>query len=97
MNVNALYWWFANIGTGNFLVPSGNTPLSEPMLSQIYVAACRHYGTELIAQLTLCCAFLVVPILVGLLFRHRSILHSHGMVYSLEATQSSNNKSAKSA
>ena len=27
-----------NIGSGNGLVPSGNKPLSEPMLTQI----CRH-------------------------------------------------------
>ena len=27
-----------NIGSGNGLVPSGNKPLPEPMLTQIYVA-----------------------------------------------------------
>ena len=27
-----------NIGSGNGLVPSGNKPLPEPMLNQIYVA-----------------------------------------------------------
>ena len=27
-----------NIGSGNGLVPSGNKPLHEPMLTQIYVA-----------------------------------------------------------
>ena len=28
----------SNIGSGNGLVPSGNKPLPEPMLTQIYVA-----------------------------------------------------------
>ena len=31
-----------NIGSGNGLVPSGNKPLPEPMLTQIYVVKCRH-------------------------------------------------------
>ena len=31
-----------NIGSGNGLVPSGNKPLPEPMLTQIYVAKWRH-------------------------------------------------------
>ena len=30
------------IGSGNGLVPSGNKPLPEPMLNQIYIAKCRH-------------------------------------------------------
>ena len=29
-------WWQVNIGSGNGLVLSGNKPLPEPMLSQIY-------------------------------------------------------------
>ena len=29
-----------NIGSGNVLVPSGNKPLPEPMLTQIYAAIC---------------------------------------------------------
>ena len=29
------HWWYINIGTGNGLVPSGNKPLSEPMMTQI--------------------------------------------------------------
>ena len=29
-------------GSGNGLVPSGNKPFPEPMLTQIYVAICRH-------------------------------------------------------
>ena len=31
-----------NIGSGNGLVPLANKPLPEPMLTQIYVAKCRH-------------------------------------------------------
>ena len=31
-----------NIGSGNGLVPSGNKPLSEPMLTQIHVAIWRQ-------------------------------------------------------
>ena len=31
-----------NIGSGNGLVPSGNKPLPEPMLTQISVAKWRH-------------------------------------------------------
>ena len=37
MNVTRLHWW-VNIGSGNGLVPSGNKPLPEPMLTQISVA-----------------------------------------------------------
>ena len=38
-----------NIGSGDGLVPSGNKPLPEPMLSKISVAICRaanQYGTS---------------------------------------------------
>ena len=31
-----------NIGSGNGLVPLGNKPLPEPMLTQIYVIKYRH-------------------------------------------------------
>ena len=31
-----------NIGSGNGLVPSGNKPLPEPMLTQISVTIWRH-------------------------------------------------------
>ena len=34
-----------NIGSGNGLVPSGNKPLPEPMLTQISVAMWHHYAT----------------------------------------------------
>ena len=36
-----------NIGSGNALVPSGNKPLPEPMLTQIHVATRRHYSLGL--------------------------------------------------
>ena len=34
-----------NIGSGNGLVPSGNKPLLELMLTQIYVDIWRHWAT----------------------------------------------------
>ena len=37
-----LHWWSVNIGSGNGLVPSGNKPLPEPMLTQISVAIWHH-------------------------------------------------------
>ena len=37
MNVTGPYWWQVNIGSGNGLVASGNKPLLELMLTQIYV------------------------------------------------------------
>ena len=40
MNATRPYWWLVNIGSGNGLVPSGNKPLPEPMLTQINVAKC---------------------------------------------------------
>ena len=42
MNVTGLHWWSVNIGSGNGLVPSGNKPLPEPMLTQISVTICHH-------------------------------------------------------
>ena len=42
MNVIGLCWWSVNIGSGNGLVPSGNKPLPEPMLTQISVTIWRH-------------------------------------------------------
>ena len=42
MNVTGFHWWSVNIGSGNGLVPSGNKPLPEPMLTQISVAAWHH-------------------------------------------------------
>ena len=45
MNATGPYWWCVNIGSVNDLVPSGNKPSPEPMLTQIYVAIWRHYTT----------------------------------------------------
>ena len=42
MNITGPYLKLVNIGSGNVLVPSGNKPLPEPMLTQIYVAIRRH-------------------------------------------------------
>ena len=36
------YWWNINIGSGNGLVPPGNKPLFEAMMTQIHVAIWRH-------------------------------------------------------
>ena len=33
MNVTRLHWWYVNIGSGNGLVPIGNKPLPELMLT----------------------------------------------------------------
>ena len=42
MNVTGLHWWSVNIGSGNGLVPSGNKPLPEPLLTKICVAIWHH-------------------------------------------------------
>ena len=39
-------WRYVNIGSGNGLVASGNKPLPEPMLTQIYVVIWRHQATK---------------------------------------------------
>ena len=42
VNAKTPHWSPVNIGSGNGLVPSGNKPLPEPMLTKIYVAIwCR--------------------------------------------------------
>ena len=38
-------WWFINIGLDNGLVPSGNKPLLEPVVNQIYVVIWCHQAT----------------------------------------------------
>ena len=43
MNISWLYWWSVNIGSGNGLVPSGNKPLPEPILTQISDTIWRHW------------------------------------------------------
>ena len=42
LNGTGPYWPQVNIGSGNGLLPSGNKPLPEPMLTKYYVAICRH-------------------------------------------------------
>ena len=37
-----LNYQYSSIGSDNGLVPSGNKPLSEAMLTQFYVAIWRH-------------------------------------------------------
>ena len=50
MNATRLHWWLVHIDSGNGLVPSGNKPLlelsgnkplPEPMLTQVYVTIWR--------------------------------------------------------
>ena len=36
MNFRRPPWWLVNIGSGNGLVPPGNKPLPEPLLTQVY-------------------------------------------------------------
>ena len=45
MNVTWLHWLSVNIGSGNGLVSSDNTPLPEPMLTKISVTMWRHLTT----------------------------------------------------
>ena len=45
MNATRPYWWRVNTGSGNGLVPSGNKPLPELMLTQVYVAKWRHQAS----------------------------------------------------
>ena len=40
--VTGPHWWWVNIGSGNGLVLSCNKPLSEPVLTQIYVTIWRQ-------------------------------------------------------
>ena len=42
MNVTGPYLWLVNISSGNILVPSGNKPLPEQMLTQICVTIWRN-------------------------------------------------------
>ena len=36
------HWWLVNVGSGNGLVPSGNKPLPEPMLTQFCITIWHH-------------------------------------------------------
>ena len=42
VNTTTPHWSLANIGPGNGLVPSGNKPSPEPMLTYTPVAIWRH-------------------------------------------------------
>ena len=42
MNATGPYWWEVNIGSGSGLVPSGNKPLPEPVLTKIPNAIWRN-------------------------------------------------------
>ena len=42
VNATKLQWWDVNIGSGNGLVPSGNKPLPDPVLTKTLVAIWRH-------------------------------------------------------
>ena len=45
MDFTGSYWWWINVGSGNGLVPLGNKPLPEPMLTQIFVTTSHHLDT----------------------------------------------------
>ena len=45
MNATGLNFQYVNIGPGDGLVPSGNKPLPEPLLIQVFVATWRHLAT----------------------------------------------------
>ena len=42
MSATNHHWWLINIGSGNGLLPLGNQPLPEPVLTQMYVAVWCH-------------------------------------------------------
>ena len=45
INVTGANCWSVNIGSGNGLMPPGNKPLPEPMLTEFYVALWRQWAT----------------------------------------------------
>ena len=42
MNIIGSYWWEVNIGSDNGMVPSGNSPLPELLVTQICVTIWSH-------------------------------------------------------
>ena len=60
IHVTGLHWWSVNVGSGNGLVPSGNKPLPEPMLTQIsrHMVSLGH--NELTWSLLWCATFCVI-------------------------------------
>ena len=61
LNATEPYCWKVSIGSGNGLVPSGNRPLSEPMLIQIYITIWCHKPQWI--DVNLRCFLCLVPIL----------------------------------
>ena len=60
INVIGPCWWTVNFGSGNGLMPSGNKPLSEPVLTQLRVAiygVIRHWVIISIFQVEVAQAF----------------------------------------
>ena len=47
MNATGPYWCYINIVSGNGLVPSGNKPLPEAMMTQFCEATWRHLAKTL--------------------------------------------------
>ena len=48
-------WWYFNTGSGNGMVPPGNKPLSEPMLTHTSVANFKFFDfTEFVTGLFIC-------------------------------------------
>ena len=45
VNATRPHWWLANIASCNGVVPSGNKPLPEPTVTQIYIAIWRDKAT----------------------------------------------------
>ena len=47
MKATGLNWWYVNVASCNGLVPLGNKPMSETMLTQTFVDVWRrrHYAT----------------------------------------------------
>ena len=82
-------WWLVEFGAGNGLLPSGNKPLPEPILAQIYVTIWHHYN-----ELMSVCTFPYVKIFdtgYSLLWHFRkysycqklTLLHFHYYHFSL--------------
>ena len=77
MNAMGPYCWEANIGSGNGLVPSGNKPIPEPMLNNIYV-------TIWCQQATMCWTWRslkYVTVFIIELFPYSTLSHHPGRLY----------------
>ena len=56
MNVTGSYWWLVNIGSGNGLVPPGNKPFPDQMLTDFSDVICRKQWVSQVA-VDLYCVF----------------------------------------